>query len=138
MLKEDDCLIAFVSIEVSCYSFLILIAIVCNDAHRLFVVNNSRVGWYTTLFKEELRAETMHITYHQLREVTSYYLLDTVGHLPRSTVGERKTEHILILNTPFSCIPHPLCKDMSLTTSWRRKHKVIALTCLYNRYLILV
>ena len=118
MLKEDDCLIAFVPIEVSCYSFLILIAIVCNDAHSLFVVNNSRVGWYTTLFKEELRAETMHITYHQLREITSYYLLDTVGHLPRSTVCERKTEHILVSHTLFLCISYSLCQYMCLTTSW--------------------
>ena len=64
MLKEDNRLITFVSIEISCHSFFVLIAIIRNNTHRLFVVNNGRIGWYTPLFKEELRAKTMHITHH--------------------------------------------------------------------------
>ena len=43
----------------------------------------------------------MHITHHQFGEITSHHLLNTIGHLSCSTVGERKTEHILILHTPF-------------------------------------
>ena len=64
MLKEDNRLITFVSVEVSYYSFFILVTIIRNDTHRLFVVNNGRISWYTSLFKEELRTKTMHITHH--------------------------------------------------------------------------
>ena len=138
MLKEDNRLITFVSVEVSCHSFLIFVAIISNDTHRLFVVNNGRISWYTSLFKEELRTKTMHITHHQFGEITSHNLLNTVGHLSCSTVGERKTEHILILHTPFSCVSYPLCEDMCLTTSWRRQHKMVSLTCLNDRNLIFI
>ena len=64
MLKEDNRLITFVSVEVSCYSFFVFITIIRNDTHRLFVVNDSRISWYTSLFKEEFRTKTMHITHH--------------------------------------------------------------------------
>ena len=64
MLKEDNRLITFVSVEVSCYSFFIFIAVISDNTHRLFVVNNGRIGWYTSLFKEEFRTKTMHITHH--------------------------------------------------------------------------
>ena len=138
MLKEDNRLITFVSVEVSCYSFFIFIAIISDNTHRLFVVNDSRIGWYTSLFKEEFRTKTMHITHHQFREITSHHLLNTVGHLSCSTVGERKTKHILILHTPFSCVSYPLCEDMCLTTSRRCQHKMISLTCLNDRNLIFI
>ena len=65
-------------------------------------------------------------------------LLNTVGHLSCSTIRERKTKHILILHTPFSCVSYPLCEDMCLTTSWRCKHKMISLTCLNDGNLIFI
>ena len=138
MLKEDNRLITFVSVEVSCHSFFIFIAVIRNDTHRLFVVNNSRISWNPTLLKKELRTKTMHITHHQFGEITSHHLLNTVGHLSCSTVGERKTKHILILHTPFSCVSYPLCEDMCLTTSWRCQHKMVSLTCLNDRNLVFI
>ena len=41
MLKEDNRLITFVSVEVSCHSFFIFVAIISDNTHRLFVVNDS-------------------------------------------------------------------------------------------------
>ena len=64
MLKEDNRLIAFVSVEVSCHSFFIFVAVISDNTHSLFVINNGRISWNPTLLKKELRAKTMHITYH--------------------------------------------------------------------------
>ena len=117
VLEEDNRLIAFISIEVSCYSFLIFVTIVSNDTHGFLIVNNSGVCWNLIFLEKELRTEPMHITHHQLSAIASNNLLNTIRHLPCGTVCERKTEHILVLNTLFPRISYPLCEDMCLTTA---------------------
>ena len=118
VLKEDNRLITLISIEVSCYSFLIFVTIVCNDTHGFLIVNNSGVCRNLILLEKELRAEPMYITHHQLCAIASNNLLNTIRHLPCGTVCERKTEHILVSHTLFSRISYSLCQYMCLTTSW--------------------
>ena len=117
VLEEDNRLISLVSIEVSCYSFLIFVTIVSNDTHGFLIVNNSGVCWNLVFLEKELRAEPMHITHHQLCAIASNNLLNTIRHLSCSTVCERKTEHILVSHTPLLCISYPLCQYMCLTTA---------------------
>ena len=117
VLEEDNRLIAFISIEVSCYSFLIFVTIVCNDTHGFLIVNNSGVCRDLILLEKELRAEPMYITHHQLCAIASNNLLNTIRHLSCGTICERKTEHILVSHTLLLCISYPLCEDMCLTTA---------------------
>ena len=87
------------TIVVGKHHILVLTKIARKYRYGIILVNNARLGSHKSLGKQKLRAEPMHIANENVTHIIIRDVLrNAFNHATRSTVGERKAQHILILH----------------------------------------
>ena len=126
--EMDDFVVGTAAHGVLHHLHLVFVEIARHDAHGVFLVDNRRLARNDAVFKQEFRAEAVHVAHiHLSHPLVADVLLNALHHAARRTVREGQAEHLVVGHAvALVCPTDALGQNLRFSASGRRQHQVVA------------